>query len=71
MHTGTVRWFNARRGFGFIGDENGTDYFVHYSEIQPEHEGDFRTLKDGMAVTFEEGTDENGRPMAKNVKRAA
>ena len=33
---GTVRWFSARRGYGFLSDENGVDYFVHYSEITGE-----------------------------------
>ena len=44
---GIVKWFDVRKGFGFITDEEGMDYFVHYSEIQ----GDgFKKLRDGQAV---------------------
>ena len=50
MATGTVKWFDAKKGFGFILNEEGKDVFVHFSSI----EGDgFRSLKDGEAVTFE------------------
>jgi len=46
---GTVKWFNASKGFGFITRENGEDVFVHFSAIQ----GDgYRSLEDGQAVTF-------------------
>ena len=46
---GTVKWFNNRKGFGFIERENGTDVFVHYRDI----EGDgFRTLAEGQKVEF-------------------
>lgn len=61
---GTVKWFNARKGFGFISDEEGVDYFVHFSEIQGEG---FRRLIDGQRVTFEPGEDEMGRGVAKMV----
>ena len=48
--TGTVKWFNDAKGFGFIERANGGDVFVHYSAIQ----GDgFRTLVDGQQVEFE------------------
>ena len=47
--TGTVKWFNEAKGFGFIAQEGGDDVFVHYSAI----EGDgFRTLADGDRVQF-------------------
>ena len=47
---GTVKWFNADKGFGFISQENGEDLFVHYSEIQS---NGFRTLEEGARVEFE------------------
>ena len=47
--TGTVKWFNAGKGFGFIQRENGEDVFVHYSAIQT---GGYRTLEEGAKVTF-------------------
>lgn len=50
MATGKVKWFNEAKGFGFITTEDGTDAFVHYSDI----EGDgFKTLDEGEAVEFE------------------
>ena len=53
---GTVKWFNAAKGFGFISTEDGEDVFVHYSAL--EETGEFRTLDEGQAVEFEivEGT---------------
>lgn len=48
--TGTVKWFNADKGFGFITTESGTDVFAHYSQIQKEG---FKTLEEGQAVSFE------------------
>ena len=53
---GTVKWFNAAKGFGFISTEDGEDVFVHYSAL--EETGEFRTLEEGQAVEFEivEGT---------------
>ena len=62
--TGTVKWFSARRGYGFISDEAERDYFVHFSEIQTEG---FRKLKPGQKVTFEAAEDEQGRELAKEV----
>lgn len=51
MLTGTVKWFNESKGFGFISpSEGGPDVFVHYSVIQG---GGFRKLADGQAVEFE------------------
>lgn len=51
MASGTVKWFNESKGFGFITpDDGGKDVFVHFSAIQG---GGFRTLAEGQAVTFE------------------
>ena len=50
MATGTVKWFNESKGFGFIEQESGEDVFVHYSEIKSEG---FKTLNEGQAVEFE------------------
>ncbi len=47
---GKVEWFNAAKGYGFIGREDGTDVFVHYSAIQS---GGYKDLKEGEAVEFE------------------
>lgn len=48
--TGTVKWFNSEKGFGFITQEEGDDLFVHYSEIQSDG---YRTLDEGATVEFE------------------
>ncbi|MBO7250570.1 MAG: cold-shock protein [Clostridia bacterium] len=51
MNNGTVKWFNAEKGYGFISnDEGGDDIFVHFSAIQSEG---FKTLKEGQKVTFD------------------
>jgi len=47
--TGTVKWFNGSKGYGFISREGGEDVFVHYSAIQTEG---FRTLEEGQRVEF-------------------
>jgi CspA family cold shock protein len=47
--TGTVKWFNGSKGYGFISREDGEDVFVHYSAIQSEG---FRTLEEGQRVEF-------------------
>ena len=61
--TGTVKWFNASRGFGFISVENDKDVFVHESSIK----GDgFRTLEDGQKVEFTIGEGRKG-PQAQDV----
>lgn len=62
---GTVKWFDPRKGYGFILGEDGMDYFVHYTAIVQE-EG-FRTLRENAAVTFDAGTDDAGRACASNV----
>jgi CspA family cold shock protein len=49
METGTVKWFNDAKGFGFISRENGEDVFVHHSAIQG---GGFRSLQEGQRVQF-------------------
>ena len=50
MNTGTVKWFNAEKGFGFITTDNGHDVFVHFSAIQ----GDgFKSLEEGQNVSFD------------------
>lgn len=67
--TGTVKWFDAGKGYGFISsDEGGDDVFVHFSAIQIDG---FKTLKDGQKVTFEIEEDaKNGKLRAKNVTPA-
>ena len=50
MAQGTVKWFNAEKGFGFIAQESGPDVFVHYSEIDG---NGFRSLEENQRVTFE------------------
>lgn len=50
MQTGTVKWFNTEKGFGFIKMENGEDIFVHFSALR---EAGLRTLEEGQKVSFE------------------
>ena len=50
MATGTVKWFNAEKGYGFIQREGGSDLFVHYTAIQG---SGYRSLEEGQAVEFE------------------
>ena len=61
---GVVKWFNDKKGFGFIQGEDGKDVFVHFSGIQSEG---FKTLKEGIAVTFDVIDSDKG-PKADNVK---
>ena len=57
MTTGTVKWFNGEKGFGFIAREGGDDVFVHFSAIQ----GDgYRTLEEGQRVQFDVGPGRKG-----------
>ncbi len=67
--TGTVKWFNASKGYGFISRPEGKDLFVHYSAIQDAGAG-FRTLNEGEAVEFDVEEGAKG-PQAKNVVRVA
>lgn len=64
MVKGTVKWFNATKGYGFITTEDGDDVFVHYTALPDT--GEFRTLKDGQEVEFEIVEGEKG-PQAENV----
>lgn len=62
--TGTVKWFNETKGFGFIEQENGPDVFVHFSAIS----GDgFKTLAEGQKVEFTVTQGQKG-PQAENVQ---
>ncbi|MCK4268174.1 MAG: cold-shock protein [Actinomycetia bacterium] len=68
MVQGTVKWFNAAKGYGFIEQEAGEDIFVHFSAIQ----GDgFKTLNEGEAVDFEISENDQGKSQAINVTRAS
>lgn len=66
MEKGTVKWFNAEKGFGFISREDGSDVFVHFSAISMDG---FKTLEEGQEVEFEVVEGEKG-PQATNVQRA-
>lgn len=61
--TGTVKWFNNTKGYGFISQHSGADVFVHYSAIQKEG---FRSLSEGQVVRFELVEGSKG-PQAANV----
>lgn len=63
MTNGTVKWFNDRKGFGFIEQENGPDVFVHHSAIIAEG---FRSLNEGDRVSFDIEQGQKG-PAAANV----
>ena len=63
MPKGTVKWFNDKKGFGFIEQENGEDIFAHYSSIQDDG---FKTLTEGQAVTFDVVQGAKG-PQAANI----
>ncbi|CDC38792.1 MAG TPA: cold-shock protein [Lachnospiraceae bacterium] len=63
--TGTVKWFNNQKGYGFISDENGNDVFVHYSGLDMEG---YKTLEEGQAVEFDV-VDGNKGSQAVHVKR--
>ena len=62
MATGTVKWFNDKKGFGFISQDNGDDVFVHQTSIEGEG---FRTLAEGDKVEFEVIQDQKGYKAAK------
>ena len=61
--TGTVKWFNEAKGYGFITRENGEDLFVHFRSING---SGFRTLAEGQQVEFDVGSGQKG-PQAENV----
>ena len=64
--TGTVKWFDGTKGFGFITGEDGNDVFVHFSQINVDG---FKTLEEGQNVTFDVVDGEKG-PQAENVEIA-
>jgi CspA family cold shock protein len=64
MTKGTVKWFNDKKGFGFLSREEGDDVFVHHTSIQAEG---FKTLREGQEVEFEVQDGPKG-PQAVNVK---
>jgi CspA family cold shock protein len=67
MPTGTVKWFNAEKGFGFIVPDDGSqDLFAHYSAIEM---SGYKTLEEGQKVSFEVSQGPKG-PQAANIKNA-
>lgn len=66
MNKGTVKWFNAEKGYGFISnDDGGEDVFVHFSAIQADG---YKTLSEGQKVSYDTETDSrNGKLRAANV----
>ena len=66
MATGTVKWFNNTKGYGFITADDGTDVFVHFSDIASEG---FKSLDEGDTVEFEITQGAKG-PKAANVRKA-
>lgn len=65
MKMGTVKWFNAKKGFGFISDDEGNDVFVHFSALMMDG---FKVLEEGDKVEFEVVNGEKG-PQAANVHK--
>ena len=65
MKTGKVKWFNAKKGYGFICDEDGADVFVHFSALKMEG---FKVLEEGDTVEYEVVDGEKG-PQATNVTK--
>lgn len=65
MARGTVKWFNATKGYGFITQESGEDIFVHFTAIQTDG---FKTLEEGQVVEFDVVEGNGGRTQAANVK---
>ena len=64
MEQGTVKWFNAEKGFGFITGEDGKDVFAHFSQIQS---SGYKTLEEGQEVSFEITQGPKG-PQAENIQ---
>ncbi len=67
MVQGTVKWFDSRKGYGFITSEDEQDVFVHYSEIEAEGSNEFKTLYENDKVEFEITEGQKG-PQASGVK---
>ena len=67
MATGSVKWFNAEKGYGFISQEGGPDVFVHFSAIQMTG---YKSLEEGQRVDFDVTQGQKG-PQAANVRAAA
>ncbi|HES4578195.1 TPA: cold-shock protein [Streptococcus pyogenes] len=67
MAQGTVKWFNAEKGFGFISTEDGQDVFAHFSAIQT---NGFKTLEEGQKVAFDVEEGQRG-PQAVNITKLA
>jgi CspA family cold shock protein len=67
MNTGTVKWFNSEKGYGFISQTEGDDVFVHFSAIQGEG---FKTLEEGQKVSFDIAEGPRGK-QAENVAKLA
>ena len=65
MSEGTVKWFNDKRGYGFIIDQSGKEVFVHFSAIEGEG---YKTLKEGDKVTFEMVNGPKGEQATKVAK---
>ncbi len=65
MEQGTVKWFNADKGYGFISRESGDDVFVHFSAIQADG---FKSLEEGQAVSFEVQQGDRGLQAANVTK---
>ena len=65
-YIGTVKWFNATKGFGFIGREEGEDVFVHFSTIEADG---YKTLNEGQQVEFEHTQGPKGKQATRVVPR--
>lgn len=65
MNTGTVKWFNADKGFGFISGQDGNDVFAHFSAISG---NGFKTLEEGQAVSYDVVAGQRGDQAANIVK---
>lgn len=61
--TGTVKWFNAEKGYGFITAEDGKDVFAHFSQIKS---SGYKSLEEGQKVSFDMGQGQRG-PQAENI----
>jgi CspA family cold shock protein len=68
MATGTVKWFNAQKGYGFISpDSGGKDVFVHISAVE---RAGMTSLREGQKVSFDEEPDRRGKNAATNLRAA-